>query len=149
MLPLGLMITLDECSDSSSRHARMSGVGDRPSDSVRRAGVGWAQLRGGRLQLRPLLYYDVHLLLPAQHPTPFQPPPAYPTEMSSPNGLICFTNCLLPMQDGSLVEKDLWIDERRGVVLDSQVRENGSRGFPYDILSFDVANVLHKEPAAR
>jgi hypothetical protein len=25
------------------------------------------------------------------------------------------------MQDGSLVEKDLWIDERRGVVLDSQV----------------------------
>ena len=28
------------------------------------------------------------------------------------------------MQDGSLVEKDLWIDERRGVVLDSQVREN-------------------------
>lgn len=31
------------------------------------------------------------------------------------------------MQDGSLVEKDLWIDERRGIVLDSQVRENGSR----------------------
>jgi N-acetylglucosamine-6-phosphate deacetylase len=27
---------------------------------------------------------------------------------------------LLPMEDGSLVEKDLWIDERRGVVLDSQ-----------------------------
>ena len=25
------------------------------------------------------------------------------------------------MEDGSLVEKDLWIDERRGVVLDSQV----------------------------
>ena len=49
-----------------------------------------------------------------------------PTEMTSPNGLICFTNCLLPMQDGSLVEKDLWIDERRGVVLDSQVRENDS-----------------------
>ncbi|KAI0302346.1 hypothetical protein B0F90DRAFT_208119 [Multifurca ochricompacta] len=40
--------------------------------------------------------------------------------MASPNGLICFTNCLLPMEDGSLVEKDLWIDERRGVVLDSQ-----------------------------
>ncbi|KAF8504721.1 Metallo-dependent hydrolase [Russula emetica] len=40
--------------------------------------------------------------------------------MTLPNGLICFTNCLLPMQDGSLVEKDLWIDERRGVVLDSQ-----------------------------
>ena len=25
------------------------------------------------------------------------------------------------MEDGSLVEKDLWIDEWRGVVLDSQV----------------------------
>jgi len=35
------------------------------------------------------------------------------------------------MQDGSLVEKDLWIDERRGVVLDSQVRENGSRTKEY------------------
>ena len=34
------------------------------------------------------------------------------------------------MQDGSLVEKDLWIDERRGVVLDSQVRENTSRECP-------------------
>ena len=30
------------------------------------------------------------------------------------------------MQDGSLVEKDLWIDERRGVLLDSQVCETGS-----------------------
>ncbi|KAI0705312.1 Metallo-dependent hydrolase [Cerioporus squamosus] len=40
--------------------------------------------------------------------------------MSSPNGLICFTNCLLPQEDGGLVEKDLWIDERRGVILDSQ-----------------------------
>ncbi|KAI0039383.1 carbohydrate esterase family 9 protein [Auriscalpium vulgare] len=40
--------------------------------------------------------------------------------MSSSNGLTCFTNCLLPLEDGSLVEKDLWIDERRGVLLDSQ-----------------------------
>ncbi|KAG9312107.1 carbohydrate esterase family 9 protein [Chiua virens] len=41
--------------------------------------------------------------------------------MSLPsNGLVCFTNCLLPREDGSLVEKDLWIDERRGVILDSQ-----------------------------
>ncbi|KAI8978188.1 Metallo-dependent hydrolase [Trametes punicea] len=40
--------------------------------------------------------------------------------MTSPNGLICFTNCLLPTEDGGLVQKDLWIDERRGVVLDSQ-----------------------------
>ncbi|KAL1945205.1 hypothetical protein VTO73DRAFT_2056 [Trametes versicolor] len=40
--------------------------------------------------------------------------------MSSANGLICFTNCLLPTEDGGLVQKDLWIDERRGVILDSQ-----------------------------
>lgn len=41
--------------------------------------------------------------------------------MASSNGLICFTNCLLPLEDGSLVERDLWIDERRGVILDAQV----------------------------
>ncbi|KZT03990.1 carbohydrate esterase family 9 protein [Laetiporus sulphureus 93-53] len=40
--------------------------------------------------------------------------------MSSPNGLICFTNCLLPQEDGNLIEKDLWIDERRGIILDAQ-----------------------------
>ncbi|KIM40312.1 carbohydrate esterase family 9 protein [Hebeloma cylindrosporum] len=40
--------------------------------------------------------------------------------MTSPNGLICFTNCLLPQEDGSLVQKDLWVDERRGVILDAQ-----------------------------
>ncbi|KAH9955018.1 hypothetical protein BC827DRAFT_1142175 [Russula dissimulans] len=40
--------------------------------------------------------------------------------MTTPNRLICFTNCLLPCEDGSLVQKDLWIDEWRGVVLDSQ-----------------------------
>ncbi|KAF9243169.1 carbohydrate esterase family 9 protein [Melanogaster broomeanus] len=34
--------------------------------------------------------------------------------LESSNGLVCFTNCLLPQEDGSLVEKDLWIDERRG-----------------------------------
>ncbi|OAX42798.1 carbohydrate esterase family 9 protein [Rhizopogon vinicolor AM-OR11-026] len=36
------------------------------------------------------------------------------------NGLVCFTNCLLPQEDGSLVEKDLWIDQWRGVILDAQ-----------------------------
>ncbi len=40
--------------------------------------------------------------------------------MTSSNGLICFTNCLLPQEDGALIQKDLWIDERRGVILDSQ-----------------------------
>ncbi|KAJ6589876.1 carbohydrate esterase family 9 protein [Mycena vulgaris] len=41
--------------------------------------------------------------------------------MSTANGLVCFTNCLLPQEDGGLIEKDLWIDERRGVILDSQL----------------------------
>ncbi|KAJ7169061.1 carbohydrate esterase family 9 protein [Mycena crocata] len=41
--------------------------------------------------------------------------------MSTGNGLVCFTNCLLPQEDGGLLEKDLWIDERRGVILDSQL----------------------------
>ncbi|KAF5393371.1 hypothetical protein D9757_000502 [Collybiopsis confluens] len=40
--------------------------------------------------------------------------------MPSSNGLVCFTNCLLPQEDGSLVKKDLWIDERRGLILDAQ-----------------------------
>ncbi|PPQ64933.1 hypothetical protein CVT26_015652 [Gymnopilus dilepis] len=40
--------------------------------------------------------------------------------MSSTNGLVCFTNCLLPLEDGSLVEKDLWFDENRGIILDAQ-----------------------------
>ncbi|KAF8070735.1 carbohydrate esterase family 9 protein [Lyophyllum atratum] len=40
--------------------------------------------------------------------------------MTSPNGLVCFTNCLLPQEDGSLVEQDVWIDERRGIILDAQ-----------------------------
>ncbi|CCM05876.1 uncharacterized protein FIBRA_08113 [Fibroporia radiculosa] len=40
--------------------------------------------------------------------------------MISSNGLICFTNCLLPLEDGSLVQRDLWIDERRGTILDAQ-----------------------------
>lgn len=43
------------------------------------------------------------------------------TGMSSLNGLVCFTNCLLPQEDGKLVEKDLWIDGERGVILDAQV----------------------------
>ena len=41
---------------------------------------------------------------------------------ASSNGLICFTNCLLAQEDGSLVEKDLWVDETQGLILDAQVR---------------------------
>lgn len=39
------------------------------------------------------------------------------------NGLVCFTNCLLPQEDGSMIEKDLWIDGRRGAILDAHVSE--------------------------
>ena len=38
------------------------------------------------------------------------------------NGLVCFTNCFLVKEDGTLAPGDLWIDERRGVILDAQVR---------------------------
>ncbi|KAK1225727.1 N-acetyl-glucosamine-6-phosphate deacetylase [Marasmius sp. AFHP31] len=40
--------------------------------------------------------------------------------MSPDNGLVCFTNCSLPQEDGTLIQKDLWIDQRRGVILDAQ-----------------------------
>ncbi|KAJ2922680.1 hypothetical protein H1R20_g14425, partial [Candolleomyces eurysporus] len=40
--------------------------------------------------------------------------------MTSPNGLICFTNCLLPQEDGSLLQSDLWIDEREGIIVNAK-----------------------------
>ena len=63
--------------------------------------------------------------------------------MTSPNGLICFTNCLLPQEDGSLVEKDLWIDERRGIVLDAQVRS--SRQWTYETLLIQVQRMFFNQ----
>ncbi|KAF8505357.1 Metallo-dependent hydrolase [Hysterangium stoloniferum] len=36
------------------------------------------------------------------------------------NAFVCFTNCSLAMEDGSLTKMDLWIDEARGIILDSQ-----------------------------
>ncbi|KZP27636.1 carbohydrate esterase family 9 protein [Athelia psychrophila] len=42
------------------------------------------------------------------------------TATSSPNGLLCFTNCLLARDDGSFHPADLWIDERTGLILDAQ-----------------------------
>ncbi|KAK7036417.1 hypothetical protein VNI00_011614 [Paramarasmius palmivorus] len=36
------------------------------------------------------------------------------------NGIICFTNCSLLREDGSLDKKDLWVDQVTGVILDSQ-----------------------------
>ena len=37
------------------------------------------------------------------------------------NTLICFTNCKLALEDGSILPQDLWIDEETGVILDAQV----------------------------
>ena len=37
------------------------------------------------------------------------------------NGLVCFTNCSLALEDGSVVPRDLWIDETKGIILDAQV----------------------------
>ncbi|KAI5116892.1 hypothetical protein M0805_004160 [Coniferiporia weirii] len=42
------------------------------------------------------------------------------TSADSSNGLVCFTNCLLAQEDGSLIQKDLWVDGRRGVIVDAQ-----------------------------
>ncbi|KAF8511984.1 Metallo-dependent hydrolase [Gautieria morchelliformis] len=39
---------------------------------------------------------------------------------SSSNTLVCFTNCRLALEDGTLVARDLWIDEERGIILDAQ-----------------------------
>lgn len=65
------------------------------------------------------------------------------TAMSSPsNGLVCFTNCLLPREDGSLVEKDLWIDERRGVILDAQVGRGVRDRKTYALNHSNAENVL-------
>jgi hypothetical protein len=58
------------------------------------------------------------------------------------NGLVCFTNCLLPQEDGSLVEKDLWIDEWRGVILDAQV---GHRAEVYEFVWVGFTSISHPE----
>lgn len=65
------------------------------------------------------------------------------------NGLICFTNCLLAQEDGNLVEKDLWVDETQGLILDAQVRHFTS--WIYIIMSliskfFGVLNRIHFIP---
>ncbi|QRV83840.1 carbohydrate esterase family 9 protein [Ceratobasidium sp. AG-Ba] len=40
--------------------------------------------------------------------------------MSGKNDLVCFTNCLLTLEDGSLVSRDLWVDSGLGLILDAQ-----------------------------
>lgn len=65
---------------------------------------------------------------------------------SSSNGLVCFTNCLLPREDGSLVEKDLWIDERRGIILDAQVGPSSRDLMVHTLNERNIENLL---PGAR
>ncbi|KAG5342620.1 hypothetical protein C0989_012125 [Termitomyces sp. Mn162] len=55
--------------------------------------------------------------------------------MTLSNGLVCFTNCLIPLEDGSLVEQDVWFDEKRGVILDAQL--NGAYNFDFSIYEND------------
>ncbi|KAJ3904953.1 hypothetical protein F5879DRAFT_800655 [Lentinula edodes] len=63
--------------------------------------------------------------------------------MSSQNGLVCFTNCFLPQEDGSLLEKDLWIDERRGVILDAQKTFFSRRERPDKVIDLG-GNILRR-----
>jgi hypothetical protein len=90
-------------------------------------GLPWSSL------VHPTLSFKGHAARERRHQIPFPSPSPSPyplllplcataLTMTSTNGLVCFTNCFLALEDGSLVEKDLWIDERRGVILDSQVR---------------------------
>jgi hypothetical protein len=60
------------------------------------------------------------------------------------NGLICFTNCLLPQEDGSLDEKDLWVDENQGLIVDAQVWYLYSAGNVL-LRSKLIENILHPE----
>lgn len=41
---------------------------------------------------------------------------------SDTNDLVCFTNCLLVLDNGELEKKDLWIDSASGKIVDAQVR---------------------------
>ncbi|KIJ33086.1 carbohydrate esterase family 9 protein [Sphaerobolus stellatus SS14] len=40
--------------------------------------------------------------------------------MPTANSLVCFTNCKLALEDGSIVQRDLWIDEEKGIIVDAQ-----------------------------
>lgn len=61
--------------------------------------------------------------------------------MSSPNSLLCFTNCLLPQEDGSLIQKDLWVDQAAGTILDAQKTFYLSRERPTEIIDLG-GNIL-------
>ena len=52
------------------------------------------------------------------------------------------------MEDGSFVEKDLWIYERRGIVLGSQVRQRWLARYPVRRPFVYIENDLLDEAAA-
>lgn len=39
------------------------------------------------------------------------------------NGLVCFQNGALALEDGTLVENELWIDECTGLIVDAQASD--------------------------
>ncbi|KAG6920202.1 hypothetical protein DXG01_004971 [Tephrocybe rancida] len=55
--------------------------------------------------------------------------------MASPNGLVCFTNCLIPQEDGTLIEQDVWFNEQSGIILDAQL--NGAYNFDFSVYESD------------
>lgn len=38
------------------------------------------------------------------------------------NTLVCFTNCKLALENGSIVQHDLWFDKQKGIIVDAQVK---------------------------
>jgi N-acetylglucosamine-6-phosphate deacetylase len=62
---------------------------------------------------------------------------------ASSNGLICFTNCLLAQEDGGIVERDLWVDETQGLILDAQKAFYTRRQRPDRVIDLE-GNILRQ-----
>ncbi|KAG8714303.1 hypothetical protein FRC11_008982 [Ceratobasidium sp. 423] len=59
--------------------------------------------------------------------------------MGTDNTLVCFTNCLQALEDGSLVARDLWIDSELGLILDAQQTFYAIRTRPSCIINLNGA----------
>ncbi|KAB5591820.1 N-acetylglucosamine-6-phosphate deacetylase [Ceratobasidium theobromae] len=59
--------------------------------------------------------------------------------MATDNNLVCFTNCLLALEDGSLVSRDLWVDSELGLILDAQHTFFATRTRPSRIIDLNGA----------
>ena len=70
------------------------------------------------------------------------------SQATSDNGLICFTNCLLPQEDGSFLAKDLWVDQQRGTILDAQVSFSLFSVFIFTWLILLAAHLLPSQTAS-